>query len=200
MLHDQLGCEVEEEVVFPTGRRLIDAGNGEPSPWEQVGEVRCVAPDEASEGDLLSAMESEFARLPITPAPLTIQPGAGWTFVNVPTIVHSTAEAQILTTELLGTRIEVEVIPSAFTWNFGDSTPPLTTTEPGAPYPDHTIDHTYTHTGNVDIALTTTWSGKFRPSGSGPWLSITGTATTTTTAPTLEVREARSRLVEDPLN
>lgn len=199
-LHEELACEQDEEVVLPTGRRLLDAGGGASGPWEQVGEMRCVAPEEESNVDLQMAVETEFAQLPIAPAPITIQPGEGWTFVNVPTIVYSSPDSQVLTTELLGTQVEIEVTPASFSWDFDDDTAQLETVDPGQPYPNHTVDHTYVRTGVSEISLTTTWTGRFRPNASGPWLPITGTATTTTTAPALEVREATARLVEDPLN
>lgn len=199
-LHEELACEQDEDVVLPTGRRLLDAGGGAPGRWEQVGEMRCVAPEEESNVDLQMAVETEFAQLPIAPAPITIQPGEGWTFVNVPTIVYSSPDSQVLTTELLGTQVEIEVTPSSFSWDFDDDTASLETVDPGQPYPHHTVDHTYVRTGVSEISLTTTWTGQFRPNASGPWLPITGTATTTTTAPALEIREATARLVEDPLN
>lgn len=199
VLHELLGCEMEEFVVFPTGRRLRDSGGGSPGPWEQVGEMRCVAPETESTVDLQAAVEAEFARLPITPAPIAVQPDRGWTFVNVPTVVYSSSVPQVLTTELLGTQVEVEVTPASFNWDFDDDTALLETTDPGQPYPNQTVYHIYGSSGVSEISLTTTWAGKYRTNAGSPWISVTGTASTITTAPVLEVREATARLIEDPL-
>ncbi len=196
----QLNCEADESLAYPPGRRLFDAGKGVAGEWELPGELRCIAmADQAPETNLRAEVEREFVRLPITPATINIQPGGGRTYVNVPTIVHTTIATQTLTTNLLGTDVEVEVTPSSFTWDFNDNTPYVETADPGAPFPDQTIDHTYTRTGTAKITLVTTWSGRFRTGGTGQWVTITNTATTTTTAPELEIREAQARLVEDQL-
>ncbi|MHA7132749.1 hypothetical protein [Oerskovia turbata] len=154
--------------------------------------------------DLAPLVEAEFARLPVAPSPVTVQPGRGWTVVNIPTITYTSAHPQVFTTTLLGIALTIEAVPRDYTWDYGDATDPVVTTDPGAPYPDHTVHHTYTHPTDPNapttITLTTTWTGRFQITGTPTWTPITGTATTTTTAPPLTIHEARSRLVTDPLD
>ncbi len=76
----------------------------------------------------------------------------------------------------------------------------MTTTDPGAAYPHHTVAHIYEKPADrVEITLTTTWSGQFRITGTPDWTDVSGTATTSSTADPLRVYEARSRLVTDDL-
>ena len=178
--------------------RTVDA-NGVPGAWSAAGEPvadqACVTP-----ADLTAAAEQALATLQIAPSPVTVQPANGWTLVNVPTITHTTDDPQELSTTLLGIPVTVRVDPETFTWDYDDGSPAQVTTDPGAPYPDHTVHHTYTRPADqVAITLTTTWTARFRITGAAAWTPIAGTATTTSTASPLQVHEARSRLVTDPL-
>lgn len=198
-----MNCDSDQTLVMPYGiREISEDPAAERAPWKSVGMPHCADPAQPETLELHEVVEQEFATLPIAPSALSIQPMNGWTLVNVPTIVYTDNNPQQLSTTLLGTTIDVEVTPVSFTWDFDDPHNPgaLTTEDPGLPYPDHNIDHTYTHTGDANIALTTTWTGRFRTEGSATWTDISGTATTTTTGPNLEIREATSRLVEDPQN
>lgn len=193
-----LDCGADQTLALPYGIREARPD----AHWHSEGTPHCADPAQPAAIQLHEIVEREFTSLPIAPSPLSIQPVSGWTFVNVPTIVYTDATPQLLNTTLLGISIEVEVTPTSFTWDFNDPHNPnsIITNDPGLHYPDHTLEHTYTHTGNADITLTTNWTGRFRTDTSTQWTTIDGTATTTTTAPTLEIREATSRLVEDPLN
>lgn len=178
--------------------RTIDA-DGVPGAWSPAGDPvvdqSCVTP-----ADLTAEAERALATLAITPSPVSVQPPDGWTLVNIPTITHTTDDPQELATTLLGIPVTLRVDPDTFAWDYDDATPPLVTTDPGAPYPDHTVHHTYTQPADqVTITLTTTWTARFRITGAPTWTPITGTATTTSTAAPLQVHEARSRLVTEPL-
>ncbi|RXR26366.1 hypothetical protein EQW78_01645 [Oerskovia turbata] len=178
--------------------RTIGA-DGVPGAWSPSGDPvvdqSCVTP-----ADLTAEAERALATLDITPSPVSVQPPDGWTLVNIPTITHTTDDSQELATTLLGIPVTLRVEPDTFTWDYDDTTPPLVTTDPGAPYPDHTVHHTYTQPADqVTITLTTTWTARFRITGAPTWTAISGTATTTSTAAPLQVHEARSRLVTDPL-
>jgi len=153
-----------------------------------------------SPADLLAEAERAFATLPIAPSPVVVQPPDGWTLVNVPTITYTEAEPQVLSATLLGIPVEIRATPESFAWDYADGSAPLVTEDPGAPYPDHTVHHTYVQPAeSVTIGLTTTWSGQFRIVGSPTWTDVTGTATTTSSASPLQVYEAKSRLVTDPV-
>ncbi|MHA7132790.1 hypothetical protein [Oerskovia turbata] len=204
MAPDQLECAPDAYYLGALYRqtRTINP-DGTPGPWTQVGEPvadqSCLTP-----ADLAAEAERALATMAITPSPLSVQPGNGWTLVNIPTITHTTADPQELATTLLGVPVTLRVTPSAFTWDYGDGTSPLTTTDPGAPYPDHTVHHTYVQPTAPDapatITLITTWTAHYRITGAPAWTPITGSPTTTTTAPPLVIHEARSRLVTDPLD
>ena len=86
--------------------------------------------------DVLPALSTEdFRRLPLTPTPTTIQPSTGIVLVSYGIIVTADPTPQDLTTTLLGYPITVHATPTQYTWDFGDHSPPLTTTDPGTPYP-----------------------------------------------------------------
>ena len=94
--------------------------------------------------------------------------------------------------------MRVRATPTSYTWDPGDGSAPITTTDHGAPYPQQTVTHTYTRPGEHRLTLRTTWSGQFQVPG-GPCLPITGTAVTVSPALTITAHEARSVLVADPL-
>ena len=48
----------------------------------------------------------------------------------------------------------------SYEWSFGDGSF-YATTENGAPYPNGTIQHTYTRPGTYQITLITTWNGSY---------------------------------------
>ncbi len=136
----------------------------------------------------------DLRRLPLPPATAHVLKGAGQVLIHVPTIVHAEAPPATFELTLLDQPVTVEATPASFTWDFGDDSPPLATTDPGQPYPDHTLTHTYRQAGPFDITLATTWTGRYAVAG-GPWQPIDGTATTTSTPESLTVVEARARLI-----
>lgn len=183
--------EFAEGALF----REVRQPDGTWGPPELVGDEGCITP-----ADLLAEAERAFATLPIAPSPVVVQPPDGWTVVNLPTITYTDAVEQTFDTALLGIPVQIRATPESFAWDYADGSAPLVTTDPGAPYPDHTVHHTYAQPADaVTIGLTTTWSGQFRITGAPTWTDVPGTATTSSTAPPLQIYEARSRLVTDPL-
>lgn len=192
-------CAEDEFAMDPLFRQTwtntSDGSRTAVSGWEFVDDGACI---EAA--DLAAQAEAAFRTLTIAPAPIVVQPPDGWTLVNVPTITYTEPGEQVLDTTLLGIAVQIRATPRSFTWDYGDGTTPLITTDPGAAYPHHTVAHTYDQPADqVNITLTTTWSGQFRITGTPNWTDVTGTATTTSTASPLRVYEARSRLVTDDL-
>ena len=183
-----------EPVAERTWTNNPDGSVSNLSQWTLISTWECTTPAE-----IAAAAEAEFARLTITPSPVTIQPPDGWTLVNVDTITYTSRTPQTFTTTLLGIPVTIEATPVAFTWDYDDGTAPVTTADPGQAYPRHTVAHVYTQEATATITLATTWHGRFQITGTTTWTPITGTATTTTTAPPLTIHEARSRLVTDPL-
>lgn len=184
-------CEVGT-AIEPLWHRTRDTAGSPWSEWELLATWAC------PEDVLPEFTLEDFQRLPLAPPALHIQPERPVVLVNMPTITHTDAAPQVLTTTLLGYPIEVEATPTSYTWDYGDGTPPITTTSPGHPYPDHDVAHPYTAPGTYTITLTTHLSGRYRLVGTTTWHPITGAATTATTSPPLTAEERRSHLVTGP--
>lgn len=167
-------------------------GNWIPEDAPQPGEPAPDAP--AAEPEPIVITAADLQRLPINAGEIATQPASGWVLVNVETIAMTTAGSHDLTTTVLDTPVRVHVTPVDYTWDFGDGSPPLVTTAPGAPYPHHTVAHVYTRaTDTATITLTTRWAGQFQVDGGG-WQPVAGTATTTQTSAPFEVRTAKTSL------
>ncbi len=164
---------------------------GLPGPWTQIGGARC-----ASAADLTPALvAAEFRRLPLTPSALTVQPGRGWVLVNKATVVYADPAAQTRTTTILGIPVRITATPTGYAWDFGDGTT-LATRDPGRPWPDADLTHTYTDLGTFTLRLTTTWSATYAVDVDPTVHDVPGTATTTSTF-AVEVRERRAHLVAE---
>ncbi|CAN2192211.1 PKD domain containing protein [Candidatus Nanopelagicaceae bacterium] len=75
---------------------------------------------------------------------------------DMPAIFHSKVD-------LIGEVIDVTMRPS-FTWAFGDGGF-TSTTDPGGPYPNGKVTHTYSRPGVYPVVLITTWGGTFSHNG-----------------------------------
>ena len=73
--------------------------------------------------------------------------------------------------EIIGEVIDVALRPG-FVWEWGDGQI-LSTTEPGAPFPNQKITHTYKQPGVYNVTLIATWNGNFKHNGATR--AITGT-------------------------
>jgi PKD domain len=190
---DPATCTPDQRAVEPLYRRVPDpTAPGGWSPWTLVDQGGCVV-----DVDIRAAIARELQRLPLTPSTLSVQPPSGWTLVNADTVAFADDQEQTLTTTVLGFPVAIRATPMSFTWDFGDRSAPITTKDPGRPWPEHTIAHRYTAEGTHRISLTTTWSAVFQIAGTAGWEPVAGTATTTSTSAPLEVHEARSRLVAE---
>ncbi len=141
---------------------------------------------------------ADFQSLPLPAAVPAIQPTGGEALIRMRTNTYvdptsTTPRTYDLT--LLDTPVQVRATPTTYTWDYGDDTTPVTTTDPGAPYPDLTTWHTYTHTGTVQITLTTTYTGEYSVAG-GPWQNIPGTAQITSTPQQLQLLRAVTYLTD----
>jgi hypothetical protein len=91
----------------------------------------------------------------------------------------------------------ITITPAHYTWDWGDGTEPLETDDPGAPYPDGHVTHTYDRAAHLTVALTTEWSATYTITVAGQTLgpfNATGTVQHTQRFP-LVVDRARSHLV-----
>ncbi|GAB4087237.1 hypothetical protein GCM10028784_38670 [Myceligenerans cantabricum] len=170
----------EESCVDPAGRAAAQQAQG-----QQRRQV-----------DIPAAAARAFRNMAIEPSDLKVQPPNGWTLVNLDTIAYAEDEPRVLDTSLFGIPVSIRAVPDTYTWSWGDGAADKGT-DPGAPYPDHTVAHAYVTPGEATITLTTTWRGQFRLPGDPAWRDVPGQATTDSSSPPIEIREARTRLVED---
>jgi hypothetical protein len=167
-----------------------------------LGWPACLTDQEAQHLGAITpgAVQRAFQRLAWPASPLIVQPPNGRTLVNFDTNFYTTNTAS--TTQpvtLLGTPITIEATPVDYIWHFGGATPgatgsDLTTTDPGAPYPDLRVTYRYLRTGSVHPSLDTVYSGRYRI-GNGAWQQIPDTLTVTGAPQDLDVVSATPHLV-----
>jgi hypothetical protein len=126
----------------------------------------------------------------------TYQPPGG-TVVNLPTLFASGQPARLDTRrfELVGFAVVLDARAS-WRWQFGDGGA-LVTDQPGGPWPDRSVSHTYARPGTVAVQVSSRWQGWFTIDGLGPFL-VAGAPVEQTAGPLpLVVHEARAVLVSD---
>jgi hypothetical protein len=187
-------CEDDEQAIGALFEQRRESGGW--SDAEMVQEESCLA-ERRQQIDIPAAAAWAFQEMQIEPSEVNVQPPNGWTLVNVDTIAFTDRTPRTMSTSLFGIPVEIRAVPSNYSWDFGDGSAPLTTTDPGAPYPAHTVAHAYAKRGEATISLTTTWHGQFRLAGEPTWYDVTGEGTTVSSSGSLEILEARARLVED---
>jgi hypothetical protein len=185
-------CDDGAVPLLPLFRVRLDPVTGAAvGQWEAVDVGGC--PEDPDPVVALSA--EDFRRLPLTPSAPQFQPVDGRGLVTMDLILFTDPSPQTLTTSVLGVPVTVRATPTRFSWDLGDGSAPLLTADPGAPYPHHTVARAYDRPGTYAVVLTTTWAGEYQVDGVGPWLPVTGTATTTSAPFTAVVEEAPARLV-----
>ena len=144
-----------------------------------------------------SEVFSHFERLPLPQ--LTTQhqpPGDGLS--GLPVIFYTDSPTtQTFTVDIRGFSVVIEATAEQFTWHTGDATGQITSTDPGQPYPNQTIEHSY-RSGTYTAHLTVTWGATFSVNGSTP-ADVPGTTTTDGPPVTFDVLQARAVLT-DPYN
>lgn len=165
---------------------------------EEEAEDEDAPAEEESEPVIITVTRSDFAELPLDLPTVHLQPERDWFLVNMDTLVYTDGAPQMLETTVLDVPVRVRATPVEFSWDFGDGSSPLVTTEAGAPWPAEDIAHVYQREAeNVAITLTTTWSGEFQVGGQGPWIPIAGTTTTQSQSAPFRIDTAETRLVAD---
>lgn len=132
---------------------------------------------------------SYFKRLPLPR--LTTQhqpPGDGLS--GLPVIFYTDSRTtQTFTVDIRGFSVVITATVQRYTWHTGDPTGTVTSTDPGKPYPDQTIEHGY-RSGTYTASLTVTWGATFTVDGSAP-ADVPGTTTTDGPPVTFDVLQAR---------
>jgi hypothetical protein len=174
--------------------------------WIQ-GNITCTATTGAPPAVDQAAIHDAFTKLVPKPTIGTAPPN-GNTLVNIQTIlwINTPTTVNLGTTPLAGHQVTLTASVQSVTWNFGDHHTDTTKT-PGRPFldndhcyttlcPDY-YGHIYTTTGTMTITATTTWTGRYNIDG-GPFLPITGTATSTPQTTTATVKQSEAILVPNP--
>jgi hypothetical protein len=160
---------------------------GDPAP---PGDAVATALPQVTPGMVQRALE----RVPLPEPDLSVQPPGGRTLINFETNFFTAAQPFTETVTLLGRRVDLDITPSQFRWAFGDGEG-LTTTEPGAPYPDLELTHTYLEQGQVRPQVTTVYTADYRVDG-GPWQPVPGSVDITSDPVDLTVTEVTNQLVD----
>jgi hypothetical protein len=132
-----------------------------------------------------------FQTLPL-PELATKQQPPGNGLVGLPVIFYTDGPTtQTFTLDIRGFTVDIVAGATSFTWHTGDGTD-LTSSDPGAPYPDQTVTHDYA-SGTYTASLTTTWGATFSVDG-GASVAVPGTTTTDGPPVTFDVLQARAVL------
>jgi hypothetical protein len=159
--------------------------------WEQYGEG-CIDITPLNPPPSAAEVFSYFERLPLPL--LTTQhqpPGNGLS--GLPVIFYTDSPTtQTFTVDVRGFNVVITATAEQFTWHTGDAAGRLVTTDPGRPYPEQTIEHSY-RSGSYTAHLTVTWGATFTVNGSAP-ADVPGTTTTDGPPVTFDVLQARAVL------
>jgi hypothetical protein len=132
-----------------------------------------------------------FKELPL-PELATKQQPPGNALVGLPVIFFTDSPTtQNFTVDIRGFTVTIAATASGFTWHTGDGAD-VTSTDPGAPYPNQTVTHDY-RSGTYTAYLTTTWSATFSVNG-GASVPVPGTTTTDGAPVTFAVLQAHAVL------
>ena len=186
-------CLDGSNAIEPLWARTQNA-DGSWTEWSAVSWYYC--PNNAP---LLAAIQHEWTQLKPQPSDIALQPDTGWVLATVPTVAMANDAPRIHATTLLGAAVEIRATASGYRWQWGDGSA-TTTTDPGQPYPNATLTHTYPHASDeATVGLTTTWAGEYRING-GEWVDFASTISSDSTPVALQIYDPRSRLVDCDLD
>jgi hypothetical protein len=176
------GCD-PNETKYEVRIKYAEGADENPSGGWLTTDTICVGPGEpipdlaVGPDDVLRALH----RTGLPDAELQTQPGfrSGKTLVNLDTNFYTRAHTIHDTFTLLGQDVEVSATPASYTWHFdsGRADQTLTTTTPGAPYPNLDVTYAYDDAHvTVHPSVDVTYRGRFSVNG-GPWQTIPATVT-----------------------
>lgn len=117
------------------------------------------------------------------------------TLVNVPTSFSAGSGAEVdLSENVLGIDVVIHATPARWIWSFGDGAT-LTTTTPGLPGTDR-VTHTYRSPATAPVSVVVEWTGTFWVGGYPDEFPINGVARVDSAPVLLDVRQARTQLVD----
>jgi hypothetical protein len=107
----------------------------------------------------------------------------GWAVRGLPANFFATGGTSIRTGSLLGTPADVRFTAVAFSFDYGDGSPPLRTATAGAPWAslgsaEFTVtptSHTYASSGTFTVTVLVDYAAEYRLGGTGAFTPIPGT-------------------------
>jgi hypothetical protein len=158
--------------------------------WRAITWYYC--PNDAA---LETAILNAWTSLTPTPPQINVQPNTGWVYASVPTVFYVERQPIVTQTTLLGASVRIRATHHRYSWTWGDGSDTVTG-NPGAPYPNQSLTHTYLHfEGDVVVRLTTSWNGEYSING-GNWVDISGNIYTDSDPLPLTVHNPHSHLVD----
>lgn len=150
-------------------------------------------------GDVAAADVQNYLK-DVTPPTMqvTVQPPNG-VLSNLPAYFQAAPPDNLQPQQFGGPQVteNITITAAHYTWDWGDGSAPYRTDDPGGPYPDGQVTHTYDRSAHVTAELTTEWSATYTITVAGqifgPY-NATGTVRRTQRFP-LVVNRARSHLV-----
>ena len=212
----EMVCTGEREGIPGSAARPGDAGAASSHCQYVPGTAPTTPPAEEGEPAEEGGGEGEppstetivltaLARVPVSGAGLSWQPRKkSYTNVGVPTIVYAATPTQSHTTSLFGREVVITLTASQYSYDFGDSTPPLVTTRAGEPWrrgnKEARLTHHYeevTRGGERrTITLTTTWDATTTNPFTGETLTLPAVVTTTERSDPFPVSHLRIDLTD----
>ena len=212
----EMVCTGEREGIPGSAARPGDAGaasshcqyvpgTAPTTPTADEGEPADDGGGEGEEPSTETIVRTALARVPVSGAGLSWQPRKkSYTNVGVPTIVYAATPTQSHTTSLFGREVSITLTASRYSYDFGDSTPPLVTTRAGEPWrrgnKEARLTHHYEETTSGEerrvIALTTTWDATTTNPFTGQTLTLPAIMTTTEASDPFPVSHLRIDLTD----
>jgi len=120
--------------------------------------------------------------------------------VNLPEIFFTTEPTSgSYLVDVRGYSVTIFTYVDQFIWHTGDTASPegeaIVSADPGAPYPNQTVTHTYLQRGSYPASLETVWTATYTYDGNGPY-AVPGSVTTVGATQNIEVVEAQPVLTD----
>ncbi len=185
----------EPPAPAPPASAIIGQPYGDMNLWlEGCVEVSALDPPPSPE-----EVFTYFQALPI--------PGLGFGYqppdlglVNLPEIFFTTEPTTgTYPVDIRGYSVTITTSVDQFIWHTGDTASPegeaVISADPGAPYPNQTVTHTYLQRGTYGASLETVWTATYTYDGNGPYAGP-GSVTTIGPTQTINVVEAHPVLTD----